>query len=109
MTVRNADFAGSWYPAGSAACEQEIKSFLDQEQPTEDINEEYLGGIVPHAGWYYSGAIACNVIKALSTGTAPEVVVVFGMHLPVENTFQALHTRLYLITFQLRICRQMNF
>ena len=87
MTVRNADFAGSWYPAGSAACEQEIRSFLDQEQPTEDINEEYLGGIVPHAGWYYSGAIACNVIKALSTGTAPEIVVVFGMHLHQDSPF----------------------
>ena len=50
MTIRNAVFAGSWYPADSAACEQEIKSFLDQEQFSEDANGEYIGGIVPHAG-----------------------------------------------------------
>jgi AmmeMemoRadiSam system protein B len=85
MTVRNADFAGSWYPAGSAACEKEIRSFLAQEGFSRDIDNEYIGGIVPHAGWYYSGAIACNVIKALSTGSAPDAVVVFGMHLHPDS------------------------
>jgi AmmeMemoRadiSam system protein B len=40
-----------------------------------------VGGIVPHAGWHFSGNIACNVIHQLSKGASPDVVVVFGMHL----------------------------
>ena len=26
-----------------------------------------MGGIVPHAGWYYSGSIACRVIASLQS------------------------------------------
>lgn len=36
---------------------------------------------MPHAGWSYSGSIACNVIHALTTKPVPEVIVIFGMHL----------------------------
>ena len=70
--------SGSRQPAAHRAleyaCEKEIGSFLAQEGFSRDIDNEYIGGIVPHAGWYYSGAIACNVIKALSTGSAPDAV-----------------------------------
>jgi AmmeMemoRadiSam system protein B len=42
-----------------------------------------VGGILPHAGWYFSGNIACNVIYSLKTaeGPPPDVLVLFGMHL----------------------------
>jgi hypothetical protein len=40
-----------------------------------------VGGIVPHAGWYYSGKIACHVIKCLKNGTTPDTIVLFGRHL----------------------------
>jgi AmmeMemoRadiSam system protein B len=40
-----------------------------------------MGGIVPHAGWYYSGSIACNVIACLAQDAPPDVIAVFGMHL----------------------------
>ncbi|MEW5910112.1 MAG: AmmeMemoRadiSam system protein B, partial [Thermodesulfobacteriota bacterium] len=39
------------------------------------------GGIVPHAGWYYSGAIACNIIAALQGESHIDTIVIFGMHL----------------------------
>ncbi|MFO7972502.1 MAG: AmmeMemoRadiSam system protein B [Desulfobacterales bacterium] len=39
------------------------------------------GGIVPHAGWYFSGSIACNVIHCLKDEKPPDVFVIFGMHL----------------------------
>ena len=42
---------------------------------------DLVGGIVPHAGWFFSGSIACNVIHALSRSVSPDVVVVFGMHM----------------------------
>jgi hypothetical protein len=43
--------------------------------------------LVPHAGWYYSGAIACNVIRclALAAPPSPDAIVVFGMHLHVAS------------------------
>jgi len=42
-----------------------------------------VGGILPHAGWYFSGNIACNVLYFLKTaeGPSPDVLVLFGMHL----------------------------
>ena len=81
MEVRKAAFAGSWYPASETECEQEIQSFLKEAGLKRDADKNFLAGIVPHAGWYYSGAIACNVINALTTGSSPDAVIVFGMHL----------------------------
>jgi MEMO1 family protein len=81
MNVRKSVFAGSWYPAKPARCEKEIKGFL-KEYPTKDIEQRSLtGGIVPHAGWYFSGSIACNVIHCLKDENPPDVFVIFGMHL----------------------------
>ncbi len=80
MRIRNADFAGSWYPGRASECEKEIKAFLRQA-PSGEIPERPVGGIVPHAGWFYSGSIACNVINALSYAPPPDVFILFGMHL----------------------------
>jgi AmmeMemoRadiSam system protein B len=80
MRVRSTSFAGSWYPDIPEACEREIRQFLRVK--TLEIPEgPWVGGIVPHAGWYFSGAIACQVIRALKTGPPPDVFMLFGMHL----------------------------
>jgi AmmeMemoRadiSam system protein B len=81
MSTRRADFSGSWYPADPSDCEREIKRFLEEGNGAVSQVGNFRGGIVPHAGWFYSGSIACNVIHALSKGTAPDVMAVFGMHL----------------------------
>jgi AmmeMemoRadiSam system protein B len=82
MDLRRAAFAGSWYPDNPAECENDIQGYMDRsEQPETDC----VGGIVPHAGWYFSGEIACRVIHGLSFGPLPDVVVVFGMHLHPES------------------------
>ena len=44
-----------------------------------------VGGIVPHAGWFFSGSIACNVISCLKSDDPPDVFVVFGMHLHPDS------------------------
>jgi MEMO1 family protein len=81
MRVRNSIFSGSWYPGNASACEKEIKGFL-KEHPAETISDRSLtGGIVPHAGWHFSGSIACNVIHCLTKEPVPDVFVIFGMHL----------------------------
>jgi AmmeMemoRadiSam system protein B len=36
---------------------------------------------VPHAGWVFSGKIACNVIRCLSEQSSPDTILLFGRHL----------------------------
>jgi len=79
--VRKAMFAGSWYPAGASECEREIRHFLDEGKSIAVSAGKLVGGIVPHAGWFFSGSIACNVIHRLRNGDAPDALVIFGMHL----------------------------
>jgi MEMO1 family protein len=81
VDVRKAMFAGSWYPESAAACEREIKKFLEGTDLQPVPRKRFVGGIVPHAGWFYSGSIACNVIHAMKGGGNTDVLFVFGMHL----------------------------
>jgi AmmeMemoRadiSam system protein B len=84
--VRKAVFAGSWYPARPSECEREIKKFLKEGEHLAVPDREMVGGIVPHAGWYFSGSIACNVIRHLQSEQAPDVIVIFGMHLHPDSS-----------------------
>lgn len=86
MELRKAIFAGSWYPDRAAACDAEIEAFLaaDTESPATG-EQQWIAGIVPHAGWYYSGRIACQVINRLKGKDPVDLVVVFGMHLHPES------------------------
>lgn len=79
--VRKAGFAGSWYPGRAKSCEDEIRAFLEDQLLAVPAGETLVGGIVPHAGWFFSGSIACNVIAALRQESPPDVIVIFGMHL----------------------------
>ncbi len=79
-SFRKAAFSGSWYPGSAEQCEAQIKEFLEEGSGAGG-GANLVGGIVPHAGWFFSGSIACNVIHTLSRSGQPDVVVVFGMHM----------------------------
>jgi AmmeMemoRadiSam system protein B len=81
MQIRQAVFAGSWYPGTADACEEQIQRFLTENADPDLARQVWHGGIVPHAGWYYSGAIACGVINCLKQDQPIDLVVIFGMHL----------------------------
>lgn len=81
MTLRRPAFAGSWYPDNGRACRQQIEQFLAEDFTQPELPGRPRAGVVPHAGWFYSGAIACRVIQALREENAPDVVVLFGMHM----------------------------
>jgi AmmeMemoRadiSam system protein B len=83
--VRRPAFAGSWYPAKASDCEKEIKGFLKEGQSFTPPDRKLVAGIVPHAGWYFSGSIACNVIHCLKEDPPPDAIVVFGMHLHPDS------------------------
>ena len=87
MTLRKSILAGSWYPATASECEREINAFIKEFKGIKEIpDNEFLGGVVPHAGWYFSGSIACNVIKRLARSPQPDAVVIFGMHLHTNSS-----------------------
>lgn len=83
METKTMAFAGSWYPATANECEASIQQFLreNQESPVAGV----VGGIVPHAGWYYSGSIACRVIQALESDEPIDTILLFGAHMHKQS------------------------
>jgi AmmeMemoRadiSam system protein B len=81
MDVRRSDFAGSWYPGNESDCKREIEEFVAHTIPCPNAEKGGIGGIVPHAGWVFSGRIACNVIQCLGNDSTPDTIVIFGRHL----------------------------
>lgn len=83
MGTRKPDFAGSWYPSGEADCRAAIQEFARAPIPSPFTPGRPVGGIVPHAGWFYSGKIACTVIRSLKEGNpSADTMLIFGRHLP---------------------------
>ena len=78
--ARKSMLAGKWYPASASECEKMIHSFEKASPYIDTDGKMFIGGIVPHAGWIFSGAIACNVIKYLSDDNI-DTCFVFGRHL----------------------------
>ncbi|MCD4718988.1 MAG: AmmeMemoRadiSam system protein B [Desulfobacula sp.] len=87
MEKKKMAFAGSWYPASSNECEASIQGFLKEKQGT--LGGHFIGGIVPHAGWYYSGSIACRVIASLDPGKGSDekidTIILFGAHMHKQS------------------------
>ncbi len=73
--------AGSFYPATARACTEEIAACRRQavKLPDELRGARIHGGVVPHAGWVYSGATAVAVFEALAQSVeTPETVIFFA-------------------------------
>ena len=81
MVPRRPAFAGSWYPDDDRECRRQIEQFLTDDKPQPELPRPPRAGVVPHAGWFYSGKIACRVIQALQAGRKTDAVVIFGMHM----------------------------
>ena len=90
-TVRKPARAGSFYPATAEACASQVAEYRQQavEIPSEVRGARVYGGVVPHAGWTFSGASAAVVYEALAASAQqPETIVFFatghrgGIHHP---------------------------
>ncbi len=86
MNIIKSVYAGSWYPDNLNECKKEINHYILSSNYIKASGKKYIGGIVPHAGWYYSGQIACNVINLLKDENSPDVIVIFGMHLSMGSS-----------------------
>lgn len=89
LSVRQPVMAGRFYPADPRQCRAVAEAMV--RVPQEPASVGGLGGIVPHAGWICSGAIAGQTLGTLARGVTPDVVVVFGaIHTPIDVRVAAL-------------------
>lgn len=92
MSKRITYLAGSWYPKNKNECENQIRSFKDRAIRINDEKLKYLIGIAPHAGWFFSGQIANDVIMNISNHTNPEVVIIAGGHLAAGDKVYVMNS-----------------
>ncbi|MFH1134741.1 MAG: AmmeMemoRadiSam system protein B [Pseudomonadota bacterium] len=81
MDMRSRFLPQGWYPESEADCRREIESFGKYFQEAAVEVKTVHGGIVPHAGWFFSGRLAALVFHVCAVRFSPEVVVLFGGHL----------------------------
>jgi hypothetical protein len=79
MQIRRPTVAGQFYPADRETCLTEIRACLPSGAPQETLPAPLVGGLVPHAGWTFSGAVAALVFSALRhQRPAVSTFVLFG-------------------------------
>ena len=84
MKVRPRSLPPGWYPGGREQTIRDIEEFRRHLPKSEG---RALAGIAPHAGWSFSGSIACQVFQALSRDV--ETIVVVGGHLTPNSGLMA--------------------
>ena len=77
MAVRPMAVADAFYEADPGRCERAIRACIGEYAPPERLGR-VLGGVVPHAGWVYSGATAAKLFVTLRKHAKPQTFVVFG-------------------------------
>ena len=65
MQTRKPIVAGQFYPGQRNSCVAEINECIQQEKSAESLPETIVAGIVPHAGWTFSGSLAALVFSAV--------------------------------------------
>lgn len=65
MQTRKPIVAGQFYPGQRNSCIAEINECIQEGKPTGSLPETIVAGIVPHAGWTFSGSLAAMVFSAI--------------------------------------------
>ncbi|MCP4712643.1 MAG: AmmeMemoRadiSam system protein B, partial [Planctomycetes bacterium] len=79
MPVRSAAVAGQFYQASLDACQAQIEQMLPAAPLDVDLPSRILAGVVPHAGWVFSGDLASMVFSAIKQQTdSVDTLVIFG-------------------------------
>jgi len=84
MSVRKRCLPPGWYPGGAAETRREIEAMgAGHEGPRPaDPGGDTAGavaGILPHAGWHFSGRLALDVLSVLCRGI--DTIVIIGGHM----------------------------
>lgn len=80
MNLRRQILPPGWYPHSAEKVRRFLEPrFIESGFPKQGSSDA-IAVIAPHAGWYYSGRIAAQALRALKTGA--DTVIVIGGHLP---------------------------
>ncbi|MDR2376164.1 MAG: AmmeMemoRadiSam system protein B [Treponema sp.] len=89
MTIREPSLPPGWYPQNAGAITRFLESWKTRKpEPGETgfgtgRNDQGLAALSPHAGWYYSGAIAAAAFASLDSGA--ETLAILGGHLAAAS------------------------
>jgi len=78
MNIRLPVRAGSFYESSPSTCRHHAGKLLEAALVTDPLPRKVYGGLVPHAGWVYSGRLAAMTFKALRSAGELKTVVLFG-------------------------------
>jgi len=78
MDVRPSARAGSFYEAAPSVCRRDAETLIGAVNLPDDLPSPLYGGLVPHAGWVYSGRVAAMTLKALAEAGRAATFVLFG-------------------------------
>ena len=79
MRIRAPVVAGQFYPAGRDGCLEEVRACLASRRVSEPLPASIVGGLVPHAGWTFSGDLAAMVFAAIKKQRpAVQTFLIFG-------------------------------
>ncbi len=85
MAKRRRALPRGWYPFDGQDCRSEIESYIEGWSRPASIPEQGLGGVVPHAGWYFSGKLAARVLFSLKSSKKTDLVVLYGGHMGPDD------------------------
>lgn len=77
MPLRFPAVAGMFYPADEAECRRQVEDCLRNSATLPKL-PPIRGGVVPHAGWIFSGYTAGRLYAALAAQGQPQTVILFG-------------------------------
>jgi AmmeMemoRadiSam system protein B len=79
MRIRTPVVAGQFYPGSRDACLEQIRECLALRPVAEPLPQRIVGGLVPHAGWTFSGDLAALVFAAVKKQRETvDTFIVFG-------------------------------
>jgi AmmeMemoRadiSam system protein B len=82
MRIREYSLPTGWYPRDPSQASEEISSFLAKFGRNGPFSR---AAISPHAGWYYSGRVACRAVSSLEPDA--QTIVILGGHLSPASPF----------------------
>lgn len=78
MAVRMAAVAGQFYEASESGCRGQIEEMLPKKAVELPFSGPVVAGVVPHAGWMFSGELAALVFAAVRQRQEVDTFVIFG-------------------------------
>lgn len=79
MAIRKPAVAGQFYGGSREDCFEEIAECLPKGSIKAELPDKIVGGIVPHAGWMFSGDLAALVFTAIrQVNKTVDTFILFG-------------------------------